>query len=85
VDPRAGLDNKEKKQFLTLLELELLPLRRPSRSRLLYRLSYPGSQVITYNHILTNILVIKAIEVKLYIIVREMEYQDNGMKNAREK
>jgi hypothetical protein len=43
VDPRAGLDDMEKRKFLTLPGLELLPLGRPSRSQLLYRLRYPGS------------------------------------------
>jgi hypothetical protein len=30
VDPRAGLDDMEKRQFLTLLGLELRPFGRPS-------------------------------------------------------
>jgi hypothetical protein len=38
VDPRAGLDDLEKKKFLTLPGLEL-----PALSQSLYRLSYPGS------------------------------------------
>jgi hypothetical protein len=37
VDPRAGLDQVEKIQFLTLTGLELWPLRRPVRSLSLYR------------------------------------------------
>jgi hypothetical protein len=32
VDPRAGLDDVEKRKFLTLPGLELLPLVRPSSS-----------------------------------------------------
>jgi hypothetical protein len=43
VDPRAGLDNVEKKK-LALPELELRPLRRPARNQSLYRLRYPSSQ-----------------------------------------
>jgi hypothetical protein len=43
VDPRAGLDEVEKRKFLTLKELELRPLGRPARSQSLYRLRYPGS------------------------------------------
>jgi hypothetical protein len=43
VGPRTGLDDLEKGIFLTLPGLELRPLGRPSRSRSLYRLSYPGS------------------------------------------
>jgi hypothetical protein len=46
VDPRAGLDNVEKRKFLTLPGLELRPLGRPARSHLLYRLRYPGSSRI---------------------------------------
>jgi hypothetical protein len=42
VDPRAGLHDLEKRNFLALPELELRPLGRPARSQLLYRLSYPG-------------------------------------------
>jgi hypothetical protein len=41
--PRAGLDEMEKRKYLTLLELELRPLARPASSQSLYRLSYPGS------------------------------------------
>jgi hypothetical protein len=43
VDPRAGLDDVEKRKFLTLPGLELRPLRGPARSQSLYRLRYPGS------------------------------------------
>jgi hypothetical protein len=43
VDSRAGLEDVEKRKFLTLPGLELRPLGRPPRSQLLYRLSYPGS------------------------------------------
>jgi hypothetical protein len=41
--PRSGLDDFEKRMFLTLPRFELRPLRRPARSQSLYRLSYPGS------------------------------------------
>jgi hypothetical protein len=43
VDPRASLDDFEKKKFLPTPGLELRPLGRPTRSQSLYRLSYPGS------------------------------------------
>jgi hypothetical protein len=43
MDARAGLDNVEKRKFLTLPGLELRPLCRPARSQSLYRMSYPGS------------------------------------------
>jgi hypothetical protein len=42
VGPRAGLDDVEKRKFLTLPGLELRPLNRPTRSQSLYRLRYPG-------------------------------------------
>jgi hypothetical protein len=41
VDPRAGLENVEKRKFLTLPGLELRLLGRPVRSQSLYRLRYP--------------------------------------------
>jgi hypothetical protein len=33
VDPKAGLDNMQKRKFLTLQRLELHPHRRPTRSQ----------------------------------------------------
>jgi hypothetical protein len=44
--PRAGLDNVEKRQFLTLSGLELRPLGRPARSQSLYRLRYSGCTLV---------------------------------------
>jgi hypothetical protein len=44
VGPRIGLDDVEKRKFLTLPGLELRPLRHPARSQSLYRLRYPGSK-----------------------------------------
>jgi hypothetical protein len=46
VGPRAGLDDVEKRKFLTLAGLELRPLCRPARSQSLYRLCYPRSLTI---------------------------------------
>jgi hypothetical protein len=43
VNPRAVLDDLEKRKFLILPGLELRPLSRPTRSQSLYRLRYPGS------------------------------------------
>jgi hypothetical protein len=43
VNLRVGLDDLEKRIFMTLLGLELRPLSRPARSQSLYRLRYPGS------------------------------------------
>jgi hypothetical protein len=45
MDPRAGLDDVEKRKFLTLLGLELRTLGRPACSQSLYRLRYPGSKL----------------------------------------
>jgi hypothetical protein len=42
VDPTAGLDDMDKRKFLTLPGLELIPLGRPARSQSLYRLRYSG-------------------------------------------
>jgi hypothetical protein len=42
VGPRAGLDDVEKRKFLTLPGLKRLLLGRPARSQSLYRLRYPG-------------------------------------------
>jgi hypothetical protein len=53
VNPRVGLDDGEKRKFLTLPGLELRPLGPPARSQSLYRLRYPGScllQCNTYLH-----------------------------------
>jgi hypothetical protein len=41
--PRAGLDDVDKRKFLTLPGLELRPLGRPARSQSVYLLSCPGS------------------------------------------
>jgi hypothetical protein len=42
VGPRAGLEDVEKRKFLTVPGLELLLLGGPARSQSLYRLPYPG-------------------------------------------
>jgi hypothetical protein len=43
VDPTAGLDDLEKRKFLTLPGLELRPLGRIAHNQSLYRLRCPGS------------------------------------------
>jgi hypothetical protein len=48
VDLRAGLEEVEKRKFLTLPGLKLRPLCRPTRSQSLYRLRYPGSPLLIY-------------------------------------
>jgi hypothetical protein len=40
VAPRAGLDDLEKRKFLTLPELEIRPIVRSARRQSLYRLPY---------------------------------------------
>jgi hypothetical protein len=52
MDPRAGLDDLEKRKFLTLPGLELRTLSRPARSRSLYRLRYPRSSLPKYENYL---------------------------------
>jgi hypothetical protein len=53
LDPRAGLNDVEKRKFLTVPGLELRPLGGPARSQSLYRLRYPGSQIA--NRTLKNV------------------------------
>jgi hypothetical protein len=55
VDPRAGLEDVEKRKFLTLPGLELRTLVRPSRSQSLYRLRYPGSQEVNSTEVYITI------------------------------
>jgi hypothetical protein len=43
VGPKAGMDNVEKRIFLTPPGLELRSLGSPASSQSLYQLSYPGS------------------------------------------
>jgi hypothetical protein len=46
--PKTGLDDMEKRKFLTLPGLELRHFSRPARNQSLYRLRYPGSQNLQY-------------------------------------
>jgi hypothetical protein len=46
VDPRAGLDDLEKRKLLTLLGLELQPLGLPACSQSLYYLRFSGSKCV---------------------------------------
>jgi hypothetical protein len=43
VGDRTGLDDMEKRKFMSLSGLELRRLGRRARSQLLYRQRYPGS------------------------------------------
>jgi hypothetical protein len=54
VDPKAGLDDMEKRKFLILPGLELRPLGCPARSQSLYRLCYPSLKIIKSHIILKN-------------------------------
>jgi hypothetical protein len=56
VGPRAGLDDVEKRKFLTLPGLELRPLARPARSQSLYRLRYPGPDNIRIRNFYVSVL-----------------------------
>jgi hypothetical protein len=49
VDPRAGLDDVEKRKFMTLPGFQLRPLGRPARSHSVYRQRYSGSDHMRYN------------------------------------
>jgi hypothetical protein len=49
VGPRAGLDDMEKRKFLTQSGLELRPLGRPARSQSLYRLRSTGRKTAKIN------------------------------------
>jgi hypothetical protein len=49
VGPRAGVDDVEKRKFLTLLGLEFRPLGHPTRSQSLYRRRYPTSFCVIQN------------------------------------
>jgi hypothetical protein len=52
VGPRAGMDDVEKRKFLTIPGLELRPLGLTARSQSLYLLRYPGSCEIRYGDII---------------------------------
>jgi hypothetical protein len=58
VDPRAGLDDVEKRKFLTLPGLKLQPLGYPTRNHSLYRRPYPGCICSRYYIIELNLLII---------------------------
>jgi hypothetical protein len=51
VCPRAGLEDVEKRKFLTLSGLELRPLGRPAGSQSLCRLGYINHKRSNYNFV----------------------------------
>jgi hypothetical protein len=54
VDPRAGLDNKEKWKLLTISGLELRPLGRPGRIQSLYWLLKYRENYVIYGTVLCD-------------------------------
>jgi hypothetical protein len=44
MDPRASMNDVDRRKFLTLPGLEFPPLGRPARGQSVYRLRYPGSR-----------------------------------------
>jgi hypothetical protein len=64
LDPRAGLDDVEKRKFLTLPGLELRPFSRPACSQALCRLRYCKhgnvriSEIVAHKFNLLGILLI---------------------------
>jgi hypothetical protein len=57
VGPRAGLDDVDEREILTLPGLELRPLGRPNHIQSLYLLSFPGSPIPTRTSINNNIII----------------------------
>jgi hypothetical protein len=75
VDPRAGLDDEEKRKFLTLPGLELRPLDRPARSQSISRLRYLGScpyviKCIRYYNLKFKSINIFYLELKLSYVLK---------------
>jgi hypothetical protein len=66
VETRAGLDDREKRKFLTVLGLEL---GLPARNQSLYRLRYPG----TY-----KLCTIRYLQVNLMALICSMKTLYNG-------
>jgi hypothetical protein len=66
VDPRAGLDEMEKKQFLALPGLELRILGRPARSQSLYRQRYHGSLLLYFFYYYYYYYFIGLISINIY-------------------
>jgi hypothetical protein len=62
--PRTGLNDIERRKFLTLPGLQLRSLRRPARSQSLYLLRYPGSTrcYIMFIFFLTRLYAVNCME-----------------------
>jgi hypothetical protein len=73
VNPRAGLDDMERRKFLTLPGLELRPLGRPARSQLLDRLrscnehvKLPSSNFIFVRMWMTNRKILPTVRLRMH-------------------
>jgi hypothetical protein len=73
VDPRAGLDDAEKRKFLILPGLELRLLGRPAHSQSLYGLRYPGSQNVKEGYFTDNIFRFFVIVLNAKILFSEIQ------------
>jgi hypothetical protein len=80
MDPRAGLDDVEKRKFLIIPGIELRPLGRPARSQSLYRLSYPDSlaSLFIFVRTLAEGLAVLSLGWGFYILPGE--YQEHTLK-----
>jgi hypothetical protein len=67
---RAGLDDVEKRKSLTLPGIELRSLTRQARSKLIYRLRYPGS--LYYDCIQINTDVNSVLELLYHVVVGDV-------------
>jgi hypothetical protein len=71
VGPRAGLDDVEKRKFLTLSGLEIRPLGRPACNQSLDRLRYPGSILICkmfkFNFLHEDTIILKLILEEIWL------------------
>jgi hypothetical protein len=73
MDLRVGLDDVEKRKFLTLQGLEFRPLGLPARSQSLYRLLYSGPDcfgTLINKYKLENKLRISIRFTKLYTFIK---------------
>jgi hypothetical protein len=79
MDPRAGLDDVEKRKFLTLPGLEFRPPGRPASSQSLYRIRYPGSSafeiIISTNSHTGNMMLPEG---KKVVMIRDSINKRNG-------
>jgi hypothetical protein len=77
VDPRAGLNDVEKRKFITLPGLELRILGRPARSQSLYQLCYPGSiyHMFFYNLCSHHVVESNTLDENLYPILSKTQTQ----------